>query len=64
VGAKMLLSDVYHPPIYITLGAVVVVLSMAVLASLWATRNDVAEPVVDVDLDPGPESTPPVRSAG
>lgn len=40
VGAKMLLSDVYHPPVYITLGAVVVVLGTAVLASLWATRND------------------------
>ena len=40
VGLKMLLSDVYHPPIYITLGAVIVVLGVAVLASLWATRND------------------------
>ena len=40
VGLKMLLSDVYHPPIYITLGAVVVVLSTAVLASLWATRGE------------------------
>ena len=40
VGAKMLLSDVYHPPVYITLGAVVVVLGTAVLASLWATRDD------------------------
>jgi tellurite resistance protein TerC len=40
VGVKMLLADVYHPPIYITLGAVVVVLGTAVLASLWATRNN------------------------
>ena len=40
VGLKMLLADVYHPPIYVTLGAVVVVLGSAVLASLWATRND------------------------
>ena len=39
VGLKMLLSDVYHPPVYVTLGAVVVVLGVAVLASLWATRN-------------------------
>ncbi|MGD9694285.1 MAG: TerC family protein [Thermoleophilia bacterium] len=39
VGAKMLASDVYHPPVYITLGAVVVVLGVAVLASLWATRD-------------------------
>ena len=39
VGVKMLLSDVYHPPIHITLGAVVAVLGVAVLASLWATRG-------------------------
>jgi tellurite resistance protein TerC len=39
VGIKMLLSDVYHPPIYVTLGAVILVLATAVLASLWATRN-------------------------
>ena len=40
VGVKMLLADVYDPPVYITLGAVIVVLGTAVLASLWATRND------------------------
>lgn len=39
VGVKMLLSDVYHPPVYVTLGAVVLVLATAVLASLWVTRN-------------------------
>ena len=39
VGVKMLLSDVYHPPIYVTLGVVVIVLGVAVLASLWATRG-------------------------
>lgn len=50
VGAKMLLSDVYHPPIYVTLGAVVIVLSTAVLASLWATRGE-GDPE---ELDPSP----------
>jgi tellurite resistance protein TerC len=40
VGVKMLLSDVYHPPIYVTLGAVVLVLGTAVFASLWATRGE------------------------
>lgn len=45
VGVKMLLSDVWHPPIYVTLGAIVVVLGTAVLASLWATRNDEPEPL-------------------
>ena len=39
VGLKMLLSDVYHPPIYVTLGVVIGVLGIAVLASLWATRG-------------------------
>lgn len=39
VGIKMLLSDVYHPPIYITLGVVIGVLGVAVLVSLWATRG-------------------------
>jgi len=39
VGIKMLLSDVYHPPIYVTLGVVIGVLGIAVLASLWATRD-------------------------
>jgi tellurite resistance protein TerC len=39
VGLKMLTSEVYEPPIWMTLGAVVVILGTAVLASLWATRN-------------------------
>lgn len=50
VGTKMLLSDVYHPPIYVTLGAVVVVLGTAVVASLWATRGQ-GDPE---EIDPGP----------
>jgi tellurite resistance protein TerC len=40
VGAKMLTSELWHPPIWLTLGAVLVVLGSAVLFSLWATRND------------------------
>ncbi|WP_217915402.1 TerC family protein [Miltoncostaea marina] len=55
VGVKMLLSDVWHPPVYVTLGAVVVVLGTAVLASLWATRNDTPE---DLEFDPPPGVTP------
>ena len=50
VGTKMLLSDVYHPPIYVTLGAVVLVLGTAVIASLWATRGQ-GDPE---EIDPGP----------
>jgi tellurite resistance protein TerC len=39
VGLKMLTSEVYDPPVWLTLGAVVVILGIAVLASLWATRK-------------------------
>jgi tellurite resistance protein TerC len=39
VGLKMLTSEVYEPPVWMTLGAVVVILGAAVLASLWATRK-------------------------
>jgi tellurite resistance protein TerC len=39
VGAKMLASGVYHPPIWLTLIVIVVVLSVAIGASLWATRG-------------------------
>jgi len=40
VGVKMLTQEIYHPPVWITLGAVVVILGVAVLASLWATRRE------------------------
>ena len=39
VGLKMLTSDVYEPPIWLTLGSVVAILGLSVLASLWATRK-------------------------
>ena len=39
VGLKMLTSDVYEPPIWLTLGSVVLILGVSVLASLWATRK-------------------------
>ena len=39
VGLKMLTSEFYDPPVWMTLGAVVVILGTAILASLWATRN-------------------------
>jgi tellurite resistance protein TerC len=46
VGIKMILSDVYHPPVYLTLGAVAVILGIAILASLWATRGQEPPPGV------------------
>ena len=39
VGLKMLTSEVYDPPVWMTLGAVVVILGVSMLVSLWATRN-------------------------
>ena len=39
VGLKMLTSDIYEPPIWLTLGSVVVILGVSILASLWATRD-------------------------
>ena len=44
VGLKMLTSEVYDPPVWMTLGAVVVILGASMLVSLWATRNASAEP--------------------
>jgi tellurite resistance protein TerC len=39
VGLKMLTSEVYDPQVWMTLGAVVVILGTAVAASWWASRR-------------------------
>lgn len=44
VGVKMLLSDVYHPPIWATLIVIVVVLAGSILFSLWKTRPGTGDP--------------------
>jgi len=44
VGVKMLLSDVYHLPIYVSLSVIVLVLTTAIVASLWVSRNDPPTP--------------------
>lgn len=44
VGVKMLLSGIWHPPIWLILVMIVVVLGGAILYSLWATRGRAAEP--------------------
>lgn len=55
VGVKMLTSELYDPPVWMTLGAVVVILGTAVLASLWATRSRERD-------DREPSSPPPVET--
>jgi tellurite resistance protein TerC len=39
VGGKMLLSDIYHVPIWASLLVIATILTTAVLASLWADRG-------------------------
>jgi tellurite resistance protein TerC len=60
VGVKMLTSELWHPPIWLTLGAVVVVLGSSVLVSLWATRND--PPIDPEELVHPEEHTEPEAS--
>jgi len=43
VGAKMLLSQILHIPIYISLGVIVAAVGGAVLFSLWMTRSGMQE---------------------
>ena len=47
VGLKMMLSEVYHPPIWLSLGVIAVILAVSVVASLRATARaaDVPEEV-------------------
>jgi tellurite resistance protein TerC len=40
VAAKLLLVDVWHPPVTLTLGVVVAALSVAALTSVVAERRD------------------------
>jgi len=50
VGVKMLLSQVLHIPVYISLGVIVAAVGGAVLFSLWMTRGE------------APEEEPPART--
>jgi tellurite resistance protein TerC len=52
IGAKMLLADVYHFPIYVALGVVVGVLSLSVLASLLYPTSEAKVPTPE-DLPRG-----------
>jgi len=63
VGAKMLVDDLLHIPIGVSLGVVAGVLTIAVVASLLVRKPDEAdEPTVEVreprGRDPGDAGTP------
>jgi tellurite resistance protein TerC len=53
VGAKMLAVEVYHPPIWLSLTVIAVVLAASIVASLWADRREAA-------TLPATGETPPV----
>ncbi|HEX7118371.1 MAG TPA: TerC family protein [Longimicrobiales bacterium] len=63
VGAKMLLAEVYHVPITLSLGVVAAVLGSSVAASLlWPKHAEVNDPVEHDPLEPRPEpATAPVE---
>jgi tellurite resistance protein TerC len=49
VGMKMLLSQVIHIPIYVSLGVIVVAVGGAILVSLWMTRGGTQPPPAGTD---------------
>jgi TerC family integral membrane protein len=59
VGAKMLLADLVHIPVYASLTVIVIAVGGAIVASLWLTRGRCAEPALSGDpgrrRDLGPE---------
>jgi TerC family integral membrane protein len=54
VGVKMLLADVYHMPIWISLAVVAVVLAVAIVASLRAERREMHSPIAEAADRSGP----------
>lgn len=44
IGAKMLLDWAWHPPTWLTLVTIVVIVGVSILYSLWTTRGGQAEP--------------------
>ncbi len=55
VGVKLVLTDLYHLPIGISLGVIAAILTIAVTASLLRTRHEQAHPA--------PSDTPPAEPA-
>ena len=56
VGVKMLISDVYHVPALASLGVIVTVLGVAVAASIYAHRRDLARAIAEQLLEDEPIS--------
>jgi tellurite resistance protein TerC len=50
VGVKMLLSNVIHIPIYVSLAVIVVAVGGAILISLWMTRGGSQPPAAGTDV--------------
>ncbi len=61
VGAKMLLADLWHVPTLVSLGVVVTVITVSIVASLRATRPDVGSTPVPLPLAPAPPSPEPAH---
>jgi tellurite resistance protein TerC len=53
VGIKMLLTDVYHIPLWLSLTAIATALAISVVASLWAERRDVERAASRDGVGPG-----------
>ncbi len=67
VGAKMLLADLWHVPTPVSLGVVVAVITVAIVASLRATRPGLdtdPAPLPSVAVPPTPEPVRPTTTGG
>ena len=53
VGVKMLLTDVYHVPLWLSLSAIAAALAVSVLASLWSDRRDLERAAARDGVGPG-----------
>jgi tellurite resistance protein TerC len=45
VGVKMVVAEWYHPPMWLSLGVIAVVLAISITVSLWADRREAKETV-------------------
>jgi tellurite resistance protein TerC len=40
IGVKMVIVDLYHIPVAVSLGVVAGILTLSIVASLWKTKSD------------------------